>query len=105
MVEHLTLDNYEEKMSSKQPMIIDFFADWCGPCQMMAPVFSTLGKEFSGKMDFLKVDTQTEEGLAMKFGIRGLPTLVVLKDGKEVDRIVGYHDEDALREKLSSYVQ
>jgi len=100
-MEHVTLENFEkEVIKSELPVVIDFYADWCGPCKMMAPVFESLGSEFKGKMKFLKLDTQSEEMLAMKFGVQGIPTLVFLKDGKEVGRHVGYASEDMLKGRV-----
>lgn len=101
-VKNLTLENFEQELDkSEVPVLIDFYADWCGPCQMMKPVFEKLSEEYGGKLKFLKVNTQAEEGLAMKFGIQGIPTLIVLKDEKELGRIVGFAPEDALRQKIN----
>jgi len=101
MVTELTVDNFEsEVVNEKLPLIIDFYADWCGPCQMMKPVFESVSQDYEGKLKFLKLDTQAESGLAMKFGIQGIPAFVVIKDGKEVGRLVGYMGEDAFKEKI-----
>lgn len=103
MVKELTVDNFEEEVvNSKTPLIIDFFADWCGPCQMMKPVFESVSEEYTGKLKFLKLDTQAESGLAAKFGIQGIPAFVILNNGKEAGRIVGYMDEDSFKSKIDS---
>ena len=101
-VKNLILNNYEEEVvKSNVPVIIDFYADWCGPCQMMKPVFEEVSKEFEGKLNFLKLDTQTEEGLAMKFEIQGIPSLLILKNEKEIGRIVGFMNSEMLKNKIN----
>jgi len=75
------------------PVIIDFWAEWCGPCQMFKPIFEKVAKNFPLKAQFLKVNTDLNQQTAMKFGIRSIPTIVALKDGVEVDRAMGALDE------------
>lgn len=105
-VTSLTLENFEEEViDSNLPLIIDFYADWCGPCQMMKPVFSKVSEEYSGKLKFLKLDTQSESGLASKFGIQGIPAFVIVNNGREVGRLVGYMDEDTFKSRIDAVLQ
>ena len=72
-----TSDNFQQEvLESKEPVMIDFYADWCGPCQMMGPVVANFAEEYAGKIDIYKVDTEKEEGLAASFGIRSIPSLL-----------------------------
>jgi thioredoxin 1 len=96
-------DNFEEQVvNSDLPVIVDFFADWCMPCQMMGPVFEELSSEYEGKLKFAKVDTEKSPAISSHLGIRSLPTLAILKDKKEVARFMGFMDKDALKEKIDS---
>jgi thioredoxin 1 len=103
MVEHLTTENFEKEiLKSDLPVVVDFYADWCMPCKMMAPIFEKLSKEFEGKVKFLKLDTQAESSIASDAEVRSIPTLIFMKDGKAIGKTVGMLDEDALREKINS---
>ena len=81
---------------------IDFFADWCGPCKIMAPVFEELEKEYEGKVEFKKVDVEAESDEAAKFGVMSIPTFVILKEGKELSRKMGAMPKDVLKTWLDS---
>jgi thioredoxin 1 len=99
-VTHLNQENFtDEVLLSKEPVIIDFWASWCGPCQMMGPVFEKLSSEFED-IKFAKLSTEDEPALATQFGIQGIPCLVVVKEGKEVNRIVGFAPEAELKQKI-----
>lgn len=101
----LTKDNFEkEVLNSEQPVIIDFWASWCGPCQMMGPVFEELSEDYVGKLKFAKVNTETEFGLATEFNIQGIPALIVVKGNKEIGRITGFAPKEVLREKIDNIV-
>lgn len=82
----------------KGPAIIDFWAEWCGPCQMMKPVFAKLEKEYAGSVNFISVDVDNNQELSAKYGVQAIPTFVVIdKDGLEIDRLVGAVPEEKLR--------
>jgi thioredoxin 2 len=85
---------------SEVPVIIDFHADWCGPCKVMAPVFDELAREKRGQALVLKLDTDRNPGATQRFGVRGIPTLIVFRDGREVAREVGAVPRDRLRTLL-----
>jgi len=82
------------------PVVVDFYADWCGPCKFMAPVFDEAARERTGSILFTKLDTDRNQQMAMKYGIRGIPTLVVFKGGREIERQVGAVPKPALNKIL-----
>ena len=94
----ITRDSFEKEIvGSKLPVIVDFWAEWCGPCRAMAPVFESVSKEFVGKMAFAKLDVDSNQELSSQFGVMSIPSLLVFKKGKEADRIVGSMSSDKLR--------
>ncbi len=93
--------NFEKEVEkSDLPVIIDFWASWCGPCQMMGPVFEELSKEFEGKLKFAKLNTDEEQELSTKYSITGIPCLIITKKGEEIDRIVGFGGKEELKQKI-----
>lgn len=82
----------------------DFYADWCPPCQQMKPVFEELEREFEGKVSFRKIDVDNEGEKAAKFKVLSIPTFVVLKDGKEVDRKVGALSREVIKDWINQYL-
>ena len=88
--------NFNEIISNNNLVLVDFYAEWCGPCKMLAPIISEIKEELKDKLYVIKVNVDEEEDLSNKFGIYSIPTLVLIKDGKEIDRKVGYNTKQIL---------
>ncbi len=104
MVELVTKNSFDDKvMQSDKPVVVDFFADWCGPCKRLAPIFAELSSELTD-MSFVKVDIEEDGELAGSFGVQSIPTLIVFKNGQAVDRIMGLMPKDQLKTALEQYI-
>ncbi|PIN87506.1 thioredoxin [Candidatus Woesearchaeota archaeon CG10_big_fil_rev_8_21_14_0_10_32_24] len=101
MVQQLTEQTFKHAISGG-PIIVDFWAEWCGPCKMMGPVFDELSKDYEGKLAFAKLDTEAYPGPAQESAVSGIPCLIVFKDGEEVDRIVGFAPRPMLKQKIDA---
>jgi thioredoxin 1 len=98
MVTELMEHDFEEKIHNKD-FVIDFYAEWCAPCQAMKPMFEKASQEFK-KVNFFKVNVDQNQRIASEFGVRSLPTIILVKDGEEVERITGVTYEEKLKEKI-----
>ena len=98
----ITDSNFEEIINSEKPVLVDFWAEWCGPCKMIGPVVEELTNEFDGKAIIGKVDVDTNPEVSAKFGIRSIPTLLVFKGGEIVDKQVGAVPKSVLSEKIEA---
>jgi len=90
----------QEVLESNVPVLVDFWAPWCMPCRMLAPIIENLAKENVGKLKICKLNTDENQNIAAQYGIQGIPTLIVFKEGKEVGRTVGVMPKEKLQEKL-----
>ena len=98
----ITSENLESLMSGSQPLVVDFWATWCGPCRMIAPVISELAEKYDGKVVVGKCDVEENDDLAAEFGIRNIPTILFFKNGQIVDKMVGAASKAVLEAKFES---
>lgn len=103
MVTVLDAGNFEKE--TKDLCIVDFYADWCGPCRRMAPVFEEVSENYKGKVKFCKVNTENSPEIASRFSIMGIPCLIIIKNGEEIDRIVGLVSHEELKKRLDGILK
>ncbi|MBI4452790.1 thioredoxin [Candidatus Woesearchaeota archaeon] len=100
-MKEISKDNFEsEVLQSKMPVLVDFWAPWCGPCRMVGPILEKLSKEYTAKLKFSKLNVDDNQEIAAKYDVRGIPCMIIFKDGKEIDRIIGAAGEASLRSKI-----
>jgi len=101
-----TANNFEaEVMQSQVPVLVDFYADWCGPCRAMGPVVDKLAKQYDGKVKVGKLNVDDEMELAQKYRVANIPTFLIFKNGQEVERMMGITSEQDLSQKLDQVLQ
>ncbi|MCR9295225.1 MAG: thioredoxin [bacterium] len=99
---HVNSENFESLvLNADQPTIVDFYADWCGPCRMMNPVVEELARELAGMAQVVKVNVDEAPEVASRFGVQSIPTFVVLRDGKAKQQLVGVQSKQALKSALA----
>ena len=99
----VTDTDFDEKvLKSDLPVLVDFWAEWCMPCKMIAPIVEELSQEYVNKLDFAKLDVDSNPSTAMTYGVRSIPTLLIFKGGKPIDQIVGAVPKGALKKKIDS---
>ena len=86
----------DEVIKSKMPVIVDFFADWCGPCKSMAPIFDELSDKFENKIKFFKVNVDESQEIAQQYGVMSIPTLIIFKKGQVIKSLVGLQDSESI---------
>lgn len=98
----LNIDTFAEAIKSDKPCVVDFWADWCMPCRMLAPVLEELSNDMDGTADFYKINIDDFADLAIKYGVESIPTIIVFKNGEEAARSVGVRAREELKEVIES---
>jgi thioredoxin 1 len=104
-INEITTDNFkQEVLESGVPVVVDFWAPWCGPCRIVAPVLEEVSQKMNSKIKFVKLNTDENQKIAMDYQIMAIPSLLIFKDGQEVDRIVGFIPQEQLEANLQKIV-
>lgn len=105
-VVHLNQENFEaEVLKSKKPVLVDFFAQWCGPCKMAAPIMEELADEYKQELKVAKLDVDEAQQLAGKYGVMSIPTVVIFKNGEEAERIIGFPGKEGYKKAIDKQLE
>ncbi|HKO41878.1 MAG TPA: thioredoxin [Pyrinomonadaceae bacterium] len=104
-VKHITDSSFEQDvLQSAKPVLVDFWAEWCAPCRMIGPIIDQIASEFASSATVVKLNVDDNTASAQRFGIKGIPTLILFSEGKEVERVVGATSKDAITRIIEKYV-
>ncbi len=98
----ITTENFENLKNGELPLVVDFWATWCGPCRAIAPYIEELAKEYDGKIVVGKCDVEENDDIVMEYGVRNIPTILFFKNGEVVDRLVGGQSKSAIQKKFDA---
>jgi thioredoxin 1 len=102
---HVSDDTFaQEVLQASQPVLVDFYADWCGPCRAIAPIVEEIARELSDRLKVVKLDVDQNPETAMQYGVQSIPTLLIFKNGKEVERLIGYMSKTKLLSKIEPHL-
>lgn len=106
MAVHFSDSDFEQEvLKSSSPVLVDFYAEWCGPCKMMAPIIDKLATEYEGKVKIGKLDVEANGQVSAQFGVQSIPTLLFFKGGEVVNKLVGYKSEEELKTNLEALLK
>ncbi|MCF2659286.1 MAG: thioredoxin [bacterium] len=105
MALQITDANFEELLGTGKPMVLDFWAEWCGPCRMVSPIIDELAQEYEGRVTIGKINVDENDDVVGRFGIRNIPTVIFFKNGEMVDKIVGATSKDKFKEKVENLLK
>lgn len=105
MALEITDASFEDLLKSEKPLVVDFWAEWCGPCRMVGPIVDELAAEYEGQVTIGKVDVDNNDDITSKYGIRNIPTILFIKNGEVVDKQVGAAQKSALKEKIENLLK
>lgn len=104
MIKHITDASFNEEIKKSMPVVIDFWAPWCGPCKMLGPVLEEVGVELEGKVKVAKINVDENEITAERYGVSSIPTILIFKEGKVVDKMVGFKPKNAIISCIDKHV-
>ena len=105
MALQITDANFEELLGTGKPMVLDFWAEWCGPCRMVSPIIDELAQEYEGRVTIGKINVDENDDVVGRFGIRNIATVIFFKNGEMVDKIVGATSKDKFKEKVENLLK